>query len=473
MALDTNIVGTNLDAGGNLKTALTNTPEYMGGVRMFSESDPGDVTGSPLLLSPEVSSDYRLRAAIDTLWDHEVFNYTAQNSSRHRYVNSTMTNAWSGGAMTSNSGSATAASNGTLFQTWRHYPIFNSSTLYADTVMALTNTGVTNFVIEFGFHLAAIASPYAATDGVFFRISPSGVQGVSVNNSVETTTAGFSFTQAVNRTYKFTISFSQNKAYFWIDDILYGSLSRPTSSGALIYSTTVPYSIRHYNTGITSAVLQAKWFSYTVSMGDFETNRLWATVAAGMGNSAVQAMSGQTAGQTANYANSAAPASATLSNTAAGYTTLGGQFQFAAVAGAETDYVLFGYQVGSTTPTIGAHGRTFVLRGIWIDTMNTGAAVATTATWLQWALGVGSSAVSLATTEAATTKAARRIALGNQVFAIADAIGKQANRIDVNLDAPITIDAGQFVQVILKMPLGTATASQIIRGIVGINGYWE
>jgi len=61
----------------------------------------------------------------------------------------------------------------------------------------------------------------------------------------------------------------------------------------------------------------------------------------GMGLSAAQSY---TTGL-ANYANSAAPASATLSNTAAGYTTLGGQFQFAAVAGAETDYALFAYTV--------------------------------------------------------------------------------------------------------------------------------
>jgi hypothetical protein len=41
---------------------------------------------------------------------------------------------------------------------------------------------------------------------------------------------------------------------------------------------------------------------------------------------------------TANYANSAAPASASLANATAGYMTLGGKFQFAAVGGAATKY---------------------------------------------------------------------------------------------------------------------------------------
>jgi hypothetical protein len=118
-------------------------------------------------------------------------------------------------------------------------------------------------------------------------------------------------------------------------------------------------------------------------------------------------------------------------------------------------------------------GKTLILRGIWIDTMNTGAAVATSATWLQWALGAGASAVSLATADAATTKSSARVPIGNQVFPIAAAIGTQAQRLDVNLDSPIVVNSGEFVHVILKMPLGTATASQVIRGVVGINGYFE
>jgi hypothetical protein len=43
----------------------------------------------------------------------------------------------------------------------------------------------------------------------------------------------------------------------------------------------------------------------------------------------------------------------------------------------------------------------------------------------------------------------------------------------VNLDAPLYVAAGTFVHVILRMPVGTATASQIIRGLVMINGYFE
>lgn len=126
-------------------------------------------------------------------------------------------------------------------------------------------------------------------------------------------------------------------------------------------------------------------------------------------------------------------------------------------------------------PSAAGAGKNLVIRGVRIDTMNLGAAVATTATVLQWGLGVGSTAVSLATADSATagTRAPRRLTLGVQSFAIGAAIGSVAAPVDVNLDAPLYVSAGTFVHVILKMPVGTATASQIIRGTVLINGFWE
>jgi hypothetical protein len=206
---------------------------------------------------------------------------------------------------------------------------------------------------------------------------------------------------------------------------------------------------------------------------DLANNRSWETCRAGMEQSSVNNARGAAAGQTANYANTAAPASATLSNTAAGYATLGGQFQFAAVAGAETDYALFGFQV--PLPSAAAAGKNLVIRGVRIEAVNVGAAVGATATVLQWGLGVGSTAVSLATADSATagTRAPRRITLGMQVLPALGAIGQMAAPVAVGLDAPLYVAAGTFVHVILKMPVGLATASQIIRGTVMINGYWE
>lgn len=165
--------------------------------------------------------------------------------------------------------------------------------------------------------------------------------------------------------------------------------------------------------------------------------------------------------QTSNGANSAAPASATLSNTTAGYTTLGGKFQFAAVAGAETDYALFGFQVPA--------GFRLFIAGVNIGPIrNTVAAVATTASVFEWALGLKSTAVSLA------TASLRRIQLGMQQFAIAAAIDAlTANDVRRAFDPPLVAEPGEFVHLILKCSQGTATATEVFRGQADIHGFFE
>jgi len=181
-------------------------------------------------------------------------------------------------------------------------------------------------------------------------------------------------------------------------------------------------------------------------------------------------MSGQAPGaqfgaQTANHGNSAAPSSASLSNTAAGYTTLGGRFQFAAVGGADTDYALFAYQVPAT--------HRLVVDRIGISTVNTGAAVATTATILDWSLGINSTAVSLATTDSGDTFGPRRLPLGMQSFIVGAAIGAAAADLVREFPAALLIEPSKYLHVILAMPVATGTALQIIRGDVAINGWFE
>ena len=161
--------------------------------------------------------------------------------------------------------------------------------------------------------------------------------------------------------------------------------------------------------------------------------------------------------QLANHTNSTAPVSATLSNTVAGYTTLGGKYQFAAIAGAATDYCLFGFQV----PV----GSKFLCEGITISARNDGAAVAITPTVLEWAMGHNASTVSLLSSNIIRTEVP-----GSQSFVIASGIGASAPTIDVELTTPEVTESGRFIQVILTMPTGTATALQVIRGQVLIKG---
>jgi hypothetical protein len=323
------------------------------------------------------------------------------------------------------------------------------------------------------------ATTAAPLDGVFLRFNASGVaQGVLNINGSETlvglvTTGTTPWSPIAATNYHLCIGIHNDVTRFWIDDILMAEIITPASMGAPFLAMSAPLTARTYNSGTVSVAQRLEIANWSVTQADTLTNRLWTTVQAAQGNSCINAVDGATAGQTANYANTAAPASVALSNTAAGYTTLGGQWQFAAVLGAETDYALFAYLNPAGTAT--APGKNLIIRGLQINTFNMGAVSATTATVLQWGLGVGSSGVSLATTDSATAvgRAPRRLTLGVQYIPVGSVIGYVAPEVDFNLDAPIVVEPGAYFHVILKIPVGTATASQIIRGTCFVNGYFE
>ena len=461
----------NVDAGFNLQVALPLAPAYMGGVRMFSENDPGDVTGTPYVKSPETSTDYRLRVGTDSVWDSEQFNYVAQNTSKHKYTSTTLTMTWAAGALNTNGGSVTTTGTACQIQTYRHFPLLGAGAAYFETTMALSVAMPTNVNLDFGGMTLAAAGTSIPTDGVYFRINSGGVFGVLNSNGTESVSGPFTFTQAVNVFDKFTIVSTQSEVEFWIDDVLMAHIDRQAGNSQPHYAASVPFAIRHHHTGVAGAVLQAKFGGYSVTLGDMDTQRMWSSTMAGQGLSAIQGASGHTQGQTANNVNSTVPATATLSNTAAGYATMGGRFLFASVVGAETDYALFAYL--NPIPTTGITGRNLVISGVWIETFNAVVAVATTPTVLEWSIGVGSTAVSLATGEAAATRAPRRLAVGNQSFLVGALAGANAEHIDRNLDAPLVVEPGTYLHVILRVPYGTATATELFRGFVGFNAYWE
>jgi hypothetical protein len=157
-----------------------------------------------------------------------------------------------------------------------------------------------------------------------------------------------------------------------------------------------------------------------------------------------------------NWANNAAPTVATLSNTAAGYATLGGRFLFAAPAGAATDFALFGFQIPA--------GRNYRLRSVTVDVYNLGAAVATTPTLLEWFVATQLTAISLA------TAAHGRTGIGVQSFPVGAPVGAVAGQIRMQYATPVKCDSGRFIVFGVRVPVGTATASQQLQGTVVPDG---
>lgn len=437
----------------------------VGAVRMFVENDPGTVVGSPYLLSPEVTDDAKMRVTLERPLDNEIFNYAAQNTGKYAYRNTTMTNAWSANGMQTNSGAITTITTGTLAQSWAEFPAaLGAHSIYFEAVAAINAAPPTNTTVDFGLFRAATTNPFAPADGVYFRINSGGLHAVTNNNGTETVSSALiaGGSMALNTKAQYIISANEREVQFWVNGVLYAYVPVPSGQGMPWLSATLPWGVRHAIAGgAASASFQLLVTNITVSQ---DTPSVTSSPGE-IGNvlyGSHQGLSGGTMGSLASYANSTNPTGGAGSNTAALVTGIGGQAMLNAAVAAATDLIITSYQVPAGT--IAVQGRRLILNGVRISAANLGAAVATTESALAFSLAFGHTAVSLATADAATTKAPRREALGIMSWAVGAAIGAgpREGSILVPFTAPIVVNPGEFIAVAAKWLAGTATASQTI-----------
>lgn len=456
--------------------ATTFVDTEAGKVVAIGEADDGTITGSPYRRALEPDSDYRLRVSTDNILLSEQFPGAALNSALWNAPVTTHTVAVASGFLVLNNGSSVAASGVSRVTSYRSFPLYQAATTWFECIVSFPFTPQNNNTVEWGLGIATGTT--APTDGVFFRLNSSGEFRAIINvNGVETQsgTLDFSTIIGVNVARKCVIGVNDDWATFWVDDKLVARVDLPTAGPVVTASGSLPILLRNYVGGSPmSSAQQLKVSQVTVSVGGHTLNKPLAEAMCGAGLMGYQGQTGGTMGTTASYANSADPtASAALSNTATLVTGLGGQFRFNAAATAVTDGIVTSYQVPAGTAAI--PGRSLYIRGIKISCANLGAAVATTATTLAWSLAFGHTAVSLATAEAATTKAPRRVALGIQSWPVGAAIGASPDRGDLYMPfaAPIVVNPGEFVATVAKFVVGTATASQVIWGHITFDCYWE
>ena len=381
----------------------------------------------------------------------------------------TMTATVATGAITLNATAITTINTYSGLTTVAKFRGYGDGPLFFTARARPNNLPQTNATAELG--LGNALTNAAPTDGAFFRWTASGgFECVSTRSSVETTGALSAPAAGVYSVFYIEVG-TQSVRCSW----------ETPSSGATASVTVTLESGAPSAFGESPGGIMRVWNSASAPasapqllVGAFEVLTKVVDVVRPVGNTVAinggaSAYIPTTGLQAPNHANSTSPASAVLSNTAAGYATLGGRYQFAAPVGAATDFALFGYQV----PT----SYRFVMTGIRISSCNTGAAVATTATILDWGVAVGSTAVSLATVDAiaaSPTSAPRRVPVGIQGYEVAAGIGRCAPDIVADFSgSPLSVESGRFVHVVLQVPVGTATAAQIIRGDVQVMGYFE
>jgi hypothetical protein len=361
------------------------------------------------------------------------------------------------------------------FGTYAEFPLITSGLLYCEFTGSLSAALTTNFVIDCGLFRRGTSTAYAPTDGVYFRINASGIVGVINYNTVETTTSVFSFTHTIGKKYQFIIAIYEREVQFWIDNVLYATLDTPVGQGVPYMSTTLPFSVRHAHTGTTGAAIQFNLNDYGVSIAGGNIVKTLGEIGNTMFGS-YQGLSGGTMGSLASYSNSANPTAAAPSNTALTANLpsgLGGQGAVTAAASSATDGIWGSYQVPAGTVSI--QGKRLKITGVVVDAVNIGAAVATTSTTIQFSLAFGHTNVSLATAEAIAAKAPRRVALGFMSWLVGGAIGSAPSQgaINVMFPEPIYVNSGEFVQLVGKFLVGTATASQVIQFVWQPIYSWE
>jgi len=455
----------------------------IGYVSCSQNVDSGALTGVNYQLSPECDTDYRLRVGQDQLLDQELFNYTAQNTSKHAFAFLTLTCTVSANGLLTNTAGITTATTGCTFGTFAAFSLNGTAPLHCEISMSFSAQPVSNTIIDFGLFQRAAANPFAPLDGVYFRLDSAGLQGVVNNNGIETLTGIFPLAAGAgtwvytnDQVYRFLIQVSNVNTTFWINNELAGTIVNPVAQSQPIRSASVPFSIRHaISAGGAGGVLRATVWDYRVGFRGPAISEDLGTVGNRLFGS-YQGLSGNAIGSLAAYTNNLAPTAGVLptNTTAALGTGLGGQFQELFTLALNTDGIISSFANPASSTTL--QGRRLRIHGVRIESFVSTVLVGGPSNAI-WALNFGHTAVSLATAESAsfataTAKAPRRIVLGQQAVGAAAAVNTALAVISMTFKEPIYVNPGEFVAVSKKY-YGTVGTAGVIQNLITFDYGWE
>jgi hypothetical protein len=476
-----------VDAQGNLMVATSLVPANIGALRMYTENDAGSITGTPYLMQPETSLDYKLRVGLDTLLFNDSFNTAAgvQNNNLWKVViASSMSVASGAGALQFNANNTLTSGAGVAVWSCRYFPLIQTSPIYIAFNGYPTDQPLANQVVEFGLFLPT-TSGAAPTEGVFFRYTSAGLYGVTNYNGVETQVLLQATQLTANTQVVFTIACSEDQTRFWINDILLGTIKTPAANGTpfMTYALPIAMQFRNNNLVTGSPVMQWKMCDVSVNLADFNTNKPWSHQMCGMGLNAAQGQNGHSSIlSTASTAVTAAPAAAAAlvqTSVTSQFTGLGGIFRVLPTLTAGTEGLLCSYQ--NPAASINLTPRTLYITGCKIySTVEVALTGGPLINVLQ--LLYGHTAVSAAVTSDTTTawatgsvKCPRRIPIGIEVYQSAAAVGAVANTNGLSLDlsqSPVVVNPGEFIAIGLRNQ-GTVTTAGNTLYTVTFTGYWE
>lgn len=463
-----------VDANNNLKANLPATASQAGFATMQVEVDSGSIIGSRTLRHPFISVDDRLAVGLDSV--AAMYNFTAgtQNTGDFKHAFTTMTMTQTAGFLNINPALATVSGNYAFLQSWKFFTLQADGQLHIEFVGQITGTiPPANQILEFGLFQGPAG--VAPADGVFFRMTSAGLQGVISYNGVETPTGVMWATLSANTNYKFELKISQREVFFWMDGVMGGKIPTPAGQAIPYLWLNLPLCMMMRNSGAVTGGITTKIGSIHVTQTDITSNRSWGEQMAAQGN-AYQGQEGDTMGSLAIYSNAALGAAAALSNTtaAAPNVGLGGVVLVLPTLTAGTDGILFSYL--NPVPTATLPGKTLVVTGIRVDA-SVQVVLAGGPLTLIIGAAFGHTALSLATAETgsfvtATTKAPRRVPLGNLDFVVTAAAGTGAVGISKDFASPIVVNPGEYFAITMRN-VGTVTTTGALAITACVDHYFE
>lgn len=457
IAGDTSGFNAEVDSDKNLQVNLPKDKSAAGYVRTLSDQ------GTPFA----ATEDGHALVAEDTVVFFDQIDGTIIDTNKwNPYGVSGMTIAQSGGFITLNAGGATTANAYALLKTVDYVPFYPEFPALIALDLKLNIQPQANITIRFGIGDPAGAS--APNDGVYYQLDPDGTTKAIVVNGGGTPSVSILGNVSSNVMHDYDISVEVDDANFIVDGTK-TTIDNPAGIPFAIGTTRLPIFLQVINgSSAPSIAPQVSLGRATVIQKTLRPNRSWGEILTILGKGAYQSPTVYI--QLPNWSNSAAPTTRTLSNTVPCELTLGGLLRFTPTYVADTDYVLFAYQV----PT----GYKLIINQVWYNSPRyfSGTAAATGSA-LQFGIGINSSAASLATADGTATWAPRRVPLGLSQLASLPSLLTVPSDVGQNIytfPTGVVINSGRYLVFIARALLArTAGASEVHQMSVGFDGYFE
>lgn len=466
-----------IDSNNNQKVNRPTTESQTGFVAASSKITATNAYENVRHKALEVSENFRTRVSQSTLLFYDNFHQIQAYNFNHWTYGLTAPTTRSGFLVLNDALGVGNMSHSA--QTRRCFPIYKQFYTKVEFNLAVNCYPQPSLGLFWGLGYSASGASGQLANGFFFRYTITGkFVCVVANQNVERTSDELNASELLgdlNRVNNFEIYCGTNDAKFYINRVLVWQVELNGANSELVSSrdhrVLLSGQANNNDTARHGIIPMIRMSAVSVCLCEVGNGKSLAHIQGGMSQSANN-LPTAAGGQTSNYTNSlAAGAGVALSNTTvnAALVGLGGQCAVLPTLTAGTDGILNSYLVPASSVTIA--GKTLYITGIRVHgavtTALTGGAVI-----YDYAVAVGSSAVSAATTDSAVNRAPRRMPIGISTYAANATVGTIGQSVYMKFKTPITVQQGQYFQVLAKN-VGTVTSAGVITHLITVDGYWE